>query len=573
MTNESNALTLSANRNDASASSPLFPPLLRCIALLACELFFFVALISISDGILFWVAIAMVVPTLFLTWQALPASTSAGQSIGSLLKKINGEQIDLRSHPQTDMDETSYEFAELNRRLRSVMLDLQQNSLATAIASANSRLLSERAANDATQQRTLAEHIFHASEQTTTALQDLSLRATGVTQVNTRNLEMALDSKVRLADARDKMKLINSAMSGFQKNISDLDATSSQVRDILKTVQDFSAQTNMLALNAAIEAARAGEQGRGFAVVADEVRNLSFKVGNAAEQISQLMEKMTTAMAGAEQQTRGMLEQTEATGVAVSGAADQFDTLVDDFQHTNDDLLRVSSALDELTVSNAETLQHGSNIRQLSETICQHMENAFTQADSLRDNTNLALRSLASFRLGEGHLEAVTELLISRRHALEERLSSIASSGVDLFDQHYTPIAGTNPPKHDVSWADSFIKQVRPLLDEWDKGGQDGVVYTAAVNEKGYLATSRSASSKPPTGDVKIDAAQSNYKRFAVSNDNDLRIMASCTHINMGTFLLPGTHIVVFVLYVPLFVKGRRWGTMSAAVMPATLGV
>ena len=107
MTNEPNVLTLSANRNDASASSPLFPPLLRCIALLACELFFFVALISISDGILFWVAIAMVVPTLFLTWQALPASTSAGQSIGSLLKKINGEQIDLRSHPQTDMDETS----------------------------------------------------------------------------------------------------------------------------------------------------------------------------------------------------------------------------------------------------------------------------------------------------------------------------------------------------------------------------------------------------------------------------------------------------------------------------------
>ena len=53
----------------------------------------------------------------------------------------------------------------------------------------------------------------------------------------------------------------------------------------------------------------------------------------------------------------------------------------------------------------------------------------------------------------------------------------------------------------------------------------------------------------------------------------DLRVMSSCTYLNMGTFVLPGTSTVIFVLYVPLFVKGRRWGTMSAAVMPAALGV
>ncbi len=49
--------------------------------------------------------------------------------------------------------------------------------------------------------------------------------------------------------------------------------------------------------------------------------------------------------------------------------------------------------------------------------------------------------------------------------------------------------------------------------------------------------------------------------------------MASCTYLNMGTFVLPGTTIVVFVLYVPIEVNGRRWGTMSCAVMPAALGV
>ena len=572
MPNEHTAKPLSAGHSEDISAAAL-SPLARSIALMACELFFFIALISTSEGTLFWVAIAMVVPTLLLTWLGMPSSSKLEGSINTLLSKTNSQQIDLRSSTQPAQEQASRQFAELNNRLRGIMLELQQNSLGTAIASANSRLLSEQAARDASQQQQLSELIFHASEQTTLALQDISSRANGVTEVNTRNLDMARDSKVQLGNARDKMKLINDAMSGFQNNINALDATSGKVREILKTVQDFSAQTNMLALNAAIEAARAGEQGRGFAVVADEVRNLSFKVGNAAEQISQLMEQMTDAMAGAEQQTHGMLEQTESTGAAVSSAADQFDTLVEDFQRTNDDLLMVSSALEELTATNAETLQHGGEIRELSMTISKRMEDTFTQADSLRDNTNLALRSLAGFRLGEGHLEAVTELLMSRRREIEDRLDQLADKGVDLFDQHYTPVANTNPPKHEVSWANAFIERIRPLLDEWDKGGKDGVVYTAAVNEKGYLPTSRSASSQPPTGDPKIDAARSNYKRFAVASDTDLRIMGSCTYLNLGTFVLPGTSIVVFVLYVPVFVKGRRWGTMSCAIMPAALGV
>ena len=247
--------------------------------------------------------------------------------------------------------------------------------------------------------------------------------------------------------------------------------------------------------------------------------------------------------------------------------------MVEDFQRANDDLLMVSSALEQLTATNNETLRHGGEIRQLSVTISKRMEDTFTQADSLRDNTNITLRALAGFRLGEGHMEAVTELLMARRQEIERRLAELADSGVNLFDDRYTPIPNTNPPKHEVSWADAFIRSIRPLLDEWDKGGKDGIVYTAAVNDKGYLPTSRSASSQPPTGDPKIDSARSNYKRFAVTNPTDLRIMATCTYLNLGTFVMPGTTVVVFVMYVPIEVKGRRWGTMSAAVMPAAMGI
>lgn len=567
---------ISEQQNGAISGAPapgVIKGRLALSGLLACEAFFFAAVLSSTTGLLFWAAVLMIIPTLAFTVMSLAGPRQHGD-LGSLFNRINGNQIDLRPDQlRLEQDETSQAFAKLNERLRNFVMELQQNCLATALASANSRLLTEQAAQDAKVQQQLSELIFQASEQTTGALQDISHRATGVTEVNSRNLDVARQSRVQMNDARSQMQQISDAMAGFKDNVNALNASSSRIREILTTVQDFSAQTNMLALNAAIEAARAGEQGRGFAVVADEVRNLSFKVGNAADQISQLMEQMTSAMSGADQQTQEILEQTESTGLAVSSAADQFDAMVDDFQRANDDLLMVSSALEQLTATNTETLQHGGEIRDLSLTITKHMESSFSQADSLRDNTNLALRSLAGFRIGEGHMEAVTELLMGRRREIEARLEQIADAGIDLFDQNYTPIPNTNPPKHDVRWADAFIERIRPLLDEWDKGGKDGILYMAAVNEKGYLPTSRSASSQPPTGDPRIDAARSNYKRFAVTSDSDLRVMGSCTYLNLGTFVLPGSTTVIFVLYVPLTVKGRRWGTMSAALMPAALGL
>lgn len=70
-----------------------------------------------------------------------------------------------------------------------------------------------------------------------------------------------------------------------------LNKQSSDIKNIVSTINKVAEQTNLLALNAAIEAARAGENGRGFAVVADEVRTLAANTSSSTIEIEDVVNK------------------------------------------------------------------------------------------------------------------------------------------------------------------------------------------------------------------------------------------------------------------------------------------
>ena len=92
------------------------------------------------------------------------------------------------------------------------------------------------------------------------------------------------------------MNEINSSNEAIMKQTNE---SNQQLEEIVKVIQEIGAktqvindivfQTKLLSFNASVEAARAGEHGKGFAVVAEEVGNLAQMSGNAAKEISEML--------------------------------------------------------------------------------------------------------------------------------------------------------------------------------------------------------------------------------------------------------------------------------------------
>lgn len=407
---------------------------------------------------------------------------------------------------------------------------------------------------EAAEVRGAVDDACRAAGATVDAVQDLAKRLHSVVQA-----QLATDTETQAAtqtvsEARRAVEQVGGEVSGIVDSLREVAAAASQISQI-------ALQTRLVAFNASVEAKRAGDAGRGFAVVAEAVRELAGRVEASSQQIMGTMKQLDDRVGALAREIQGRQ----------GSAWDEHDGVV---HRALASVNRKVSRIQEATVASREVCeglrgQMGSiqnDMRAASRTL----GSALGRTDTLLQISEQLLEAVADAGVhtpDSPFIEAVQAGAGRISRLLNEALRKGAISEADLFDEHYVPISGTNPPQHTTRFcalADRLFPEVQErMLDLSPK-----VVFCIAVDRNGYVAAHNRKYSQPQrAGDTAWNTANSRYRRIF----NDRTGLASGR--NQRAFLLQtyrrdmggGKFVVMKEIAAPIQVASRHWGGLRLA--------
>lgn len=342
------------------------------------------------------------------------------------------------------------------------------------------------------------------------------------------------------------------------------------VSSVSEEISLIARQTHLLAINAAIEAARAGESGKSFAVVAAEVKNLSSKTAQATAQIEATLARLTQQTEqliadGAENTARahrvkegsatigGIVESTGTAITQLNEEAEHIATLTGDIETQCHRLeAQVGDMASDVEHSSANFLQAKDRLARLlsvSETLIE-----LTAATGVETPDTRFIEAAQR-----------TAALIGKR--FEQALARGEITEAALFDTHYAPIPGTDPPQF-ITQFTALTDRALPEIQEPLLALDERVAFCAAVDVRGYLPTHNRKFSHPQRpGDAVWNTA----------NCRNRRIFADRTGLAAGTHTQPfllqtyrrdmggGAFAMMKDASAPIYVNGRHWGGLRLA--------
>lgn len=419
-------------------------------------------------------------------------------------------------------------------------------------------------------------------------IQDHLKMLDGLEEVTTR----LLTDQARVSDSTDEARLlseqarlkletgreaIEGTIEGF-KGLTDLivnlgermagfATAMNQVQTVSSTIETIARKTNMLALNATIEAARAGDAGRSFAVVAAEVKKLAHDTRAATSQIAETIGELTREAGAVTSEIKTGVERSRAAQAGFGQISDtvrevtelvgMVDRQTEGIAHSTGliqtSVDRVKASLTEFA---GDARDNGGQLikveQRLSglEMMSNTMLNTLANSGAEIDDTPMILKAQAVMDQIKGKIEGAID---SGEISLE-----------DVFDRNYRERPGSNPKQFDTNFCDAADKHVQPLIDGII-AADNRVIGTTIGDVNGHLPTHLSARSRPQGPDPVWNDAHCRNRRILI--DDQTRYALKSDTPTLMTYMMQRGEEMIAVknIYIPLFIKGRRWGNLELA--------
>lgn len=274
-------------------------------------------------------------------------------------------------------------FQRMIYNLQEVINNIKEHSSKVSECSKEMIEVCEQQANVATDTaentNKIAEGTFQLSskiEKINLSMENLNNAVSDISE-KSNTVSLAVDNASNYSEkGSDALNGVNSSMRNIQQSVNDtakvigkLGEHSKAISQITEVIKGISEQTNLLALNAAIEAARAGEQGKGFAVVADEVRKLAEQSGEAANQVSSIIN-------GIQKETENVIlvmnkgiSEVDGGSKVIDQANNYFELIFKAIQEISISMKEVSESIGHMNNSSGDVFINLDSVIELSEKV------------------------------------------------------------------------------------------------------------------------------------------------------------------------------------------------------------
>ena len=286
----------------------------------------------------------------------------------------------------------------VTKTIDEVISSLSENSSQVTAAAGQIAASSEELSQSVTEQAASLEETAASIEEMSSMVQKNASNAQEATDLANGSRDNANKGQQVVVNMIHAIDDINTSNKNIMLQINESNQQISEIVNVIKeiatktkVINDIVFQTKLLSFNASVEAARAGEQGKGFAVVAEEVGSLAQMSGNAADEISVLLDnsihKVDSIVRSTQEKVEVLIKEGSIkveTGTRIAKeCGDVLEEIVDNTAKVTKMTVEISTACQEQSMGVQEITRAMNQLDQVTQTNTASSEEAASAAEQL----------------------------------------------------------------------------------------------------------------------------------------------------------------------------------------------